>query len=402
MGNRFFATFRKRSILTAVLGGLFLLGALSGCDMSGHQSTIVTEGPVARSQLHLFYVTLGVSVFIFLTVGGVLAYAQIRFRAKKGQAGADDPPPQTHGHPLVEIGLIAISGLLLVIIAVPTVRGIWYTQETPDRENALEVKVTGYQWWFKFDYPELGISTANELVIPSDRPIHLELRTLDVIHSFWVPKLAGKTDMIPNRANSMWLQADNEGYYWGQCAEFCGESHANMKFRLVSLEADEFEAWAERQLAEARNVTDGSVAETSADLNPKIVLAGLTGDAPTETELSSLQGWREAQRPAEDENVALVARGRELFREKTCLMCHEIRGHGSPGITGPSLTHFGSRTTVAAGLLENTEENLAHWLREPDYVKPGNLMYRDGYVINNIELTEDDIQALVAYLHSLK
>ncbi|MEZ5277573.1 MAG: cytochrome c oxidase subunit II [Opitutaceae bacterium] len=401
MGNRFLSAIRKRSFLTALLGGLLVLGALSGCDMSGHQSTIVTEGPVARHQLHLFYLTLGVSIFIFLTVGSVLAYAQIKFRSRKDQEGADDPPPQTHGHPLVEMGLIVISGLLLVIIAIPTVRGIWYTSDTPDRENALEIKVTGYQWWFKFEYPQLGFATANELVIPSDRPIHIELRTLDVIHSFWVPKLAGKVDLIPNRANHMWLQADHEGYYWGQCAEFCGESHANMKFRLVSLEPAEFQAWAERQAGDARSVSDQPVAATWEDLNPKIEFAAMTEDAPPGA-LSSLEGWRQAQVPTAAEDTALINRGRALFRDKTCLMCHEIKGHGAPGITGPTLTHFGSRTTLAAGLLDNTDENLAHWLRDPDSVKPGNIMYRDGYVINNIQLTEDDIQALVAYLHSLK
>jgi cytochrome c oxidase subunit 2 len=401
MGNCFSSIFRNRSFVTAVIGGLLFMGTLTGCDMSGHQSTILTEGPVARSQLSVFYVTLGVSIFIFLTVGSVLAYTQIRFRVRKGQEDEDAPPPQTHGHPLVEMGLICVSILLLVVIAVPTIRGIWFQTDTPNREEALVVKVTGYQWWFKFEYPELGIVTANELVIPKGRTVHLDLRTLDVIHSFWVPKLAGKVDLIPNRANHMWLQADNEGYYWGQCAEFCGESHANMKFRLVSLNPEDFDAWVERQKQEARDVPGDGEALTWSDLNPRIQFAS----AKIEEEainLSSLEGWKAMQFPLGEEDPDLIARGKALFVEKTCVMCHTIRGHDAPGIIGPDLTHFGSRTTIAAGMEDNTPENLAAWLSDPENYKPGNIMYRDGYVPNKTELTDDDVQALVAYLHSLK
>lgn len=402
MGKRFQSILRNRSLVTAVLGGFVLMGALSGCDMSGHQSTMLPEGPVARAQLNVFYVTLWVSIFIFLTVGGVLAYAQIKFRVRKGHEDDDVPPPQTHGHPMVEMGLIGVSILLLVIIAIPTIRGIWFQSDTPDPENALVVKVTGYQWWFKFEYPELGIVTANELVIPTDRPIHLDLRTLDVIHSFWVPKLAGKVDLIPNRANHMWLQADQEGYYWGQCAEFCGESHANMKFRLVSLNAGDFDAWAERQLQEARNVSDDATAATWSDLNPTVEFANLDTTESVHPEVSSFEGWKRQQFPIGEEDEALIEKGRLAFRDQKCVMCHTIRGHQSPGVIGPDLTHFGSRTTLAAGLLDNDPANLAAWLIAPEEVKPGNIMYRDGYVINQTELSEEDVQALVAYLHSLK
>jgi cytochrome c oxidase subunit 2 len=402
MGNSFRSIFRIRSIVTAIFGGLLFMGALTGCDMSGHQSTILTEGPVARSQLNVFYVTLWVSIFIFLTVGSVLAYAQIKFRVRKGQEDDDVPPPQTHGHPLVEMGLICVSILLLVVIAVPTIRGIWFQADTPDRENALVVKVTGYQWWFKFEYPELGIVTANELVIPKGRPIHLDLRTLDVIHSFWVPKLAGKVDLIPNRANHMWLQADAEGYYWGQCAEFCGESHANMKFRVVSLDEGDFQAWAERQTRDARDVTSGDTAMTWSNLNPKIRFASLEGTTDSEPQVGSYEGWRRQQFPIGEEDPELINEGRSLFRDQKCVMCHTIRGHDAPGIIGPDLTHFGSRTTVAAGLLDNTPENLAAWISDPESIKPGNIMYRDGYVINQTALSEEDVQALVAYLDSLK
>jgi cytochrome c oxidase subunit 2 len=378
--------------------------------MSGPQSTIVVDGPVARSQLNLFYVTLAVTTFIFVTVGGALAYAQFRFREKKGEA-AGDPPAQTHGHPMVEIGLIVASTLLLVIIAVPTVKGIAYMEDTPDRENALVVKVTGYQWWFKFEYPELGIVTANEMVIPTNRPIHLELRTVDVIHSFWVPKLAGKKDLMPNRANHMWLQADKADYYWAQCAEFCGESHANMKFRVVSLEPAAFAEWEQRQRTEARSLPVSAAATTEQPRfapfeQPRIQRAIYSpisddGIAGAETPFAY---WQEKQLvPAPGtEDGALVARGRQLFTEKTCLGCHAIRGHNAMGISGPDLTHFGSRTTIASAMMDNTADNLRVWLQHPNEVKPGNLMWRDGYVPNKITISDEEAAALVAYLHSLK
>jgi cytochrome c oxidase subunit II len=373
--------------------GLLLLATLllAGCDMDGPQSTIRVDGPVARSQLHLFYVTLGVTAFIFVTVGGVLAYAQWRFRARPDDRG-DVAPPQTHGHPLVEMGLIVGSALLLVVIAVPTVHGIWYQEDVPPGGRALEVRVTGYQWWFKFEYPESGVVTANEMAIPTGRPVHIELRTMDVIHSFWVPKLAGKKDLIPNRANSMWLQADEPGYFWAQCAEFCGESHANMKFRVIALDAPQFSAWLERQKADAGK-------------SPAAAIRGLPpagGQQPDE--LSPFASWLEKQVQAAPSagDEPLIARGRQLFTEKTCLACHTIRGHEAAGISAPDLTHFAARTTIAAGTLGNTPENLRRWLTNPNDVKPGNLMWRDGYVPNNIQLSEADLDALAAYLHSLK
>jgi cytochrome c oxidase subunit 2 len=371
--------------------------------MSGPQSTIDVDGPVARSQLNVFYVTLAVTTFIFVTVGGTLAYTQFRFRARKGD-DEDTPPPQTHGHPLVEMGLIAASVLLLVIIAVPTVRGIFHQEDTPDRDNALLIKVTGYQWWFKFEYPELGIVTAGEMVIPTDRPVHLELRTMDVIHSFWVPKLAGKKDLIPNRANHMWLQADRSDYYWAQCAEFCGESHANMKFRVISLEEAAFAEWVQRQSSEARTI-DAAVAEAEAS-RPRLQFASqrTTEDLGTAGAESPFAYWQFKQAIPEpgSEDAELIARGRKLFVEKTCLGCHSIRGHGAMGITGPDLTHFGSRTTLAAGMHDNTPENLRRWLQHPNEVKPGNIMWRDGYRPNSITISDAEADALIAYLHSLK
>jgi cytochrome c oxidase subunit 2 len=412
----------------AVISPLFL----AGCDlnfwrMDGHQSTLVTAGPVARSQADLFYVTCWVTLVIFILVGGVLAYATIKFKARGEADEHAEPPPQGHGNPLVEVGLIAASIFALVIIAIPTLKAIWYTYDVPEAEkaNQYEITATAYQWWFKFEYPKEQVegagplSVANELVIPAGRPISLQLRTVDVIHSFWVPKLAGKVDMIPNRGNHLWLEADKPGYFWGQCAEFCGDSHAVMRFRIIALDEKDFKNWLAAQKAPARVVA----VPANASVQPKAQFTsfkrneyGFTSKWDADASVSPLDNWQLQQSPLpQNEDPALIAQGRKLFQDKTCMLCHTIRGHEGIGVVAPNLTHVGARTTIAAGLLENNPEQLARWLRHPDQVKPGNKMYygiggMKGYMtkndqgewVQNIKLTEEDITALVAYLSSLK
>jgi len=418
MSSRPFLPRLKRAGAISALAVLGLL--LSGCRswLDGFQSTLSVDGPVARSQRALFYTTCYVTFAIFLVVGGVLAYATIRFK-DRGRAGAE-PPPQSHGNPLVEIGLILASVLLLVIIAVPTLRAIWFAYDIPvaARGRSYEIVATGYQWWWKFEYPnapvklaptgEMPLATANELVIPAGRPVHIELRTADVIHSFWVPKLAGKVDMIPNRANHIWLQADQPGYFYGQCAQFCGDSHAVMRFRVIALNEKEFAAWLAQQTQPARSLSAPAVAapppapphviQTSFKQNQFGFGPEWASDAP----IPQLDLWRAQQSPDRDEDSTLIARGRALFQAKTCISCHAVRGQEGMGIIGPDLTHIGARTTVAAGLLENTPEQLARWIGHPDRVKPGNKMYTTGYVPNHVALDPDEITALVAYLRSLK
>jgi cytochrome c oxidase subunit 2 len=380
--------------------------------MDGHQSTIKVEGPVAKSQLDVFYVTCWVTLVIFILVGAVLAYASIKFKARTPEEEKAIPPEQGHGNPLIEIGLIGASVLALVVIAIPTLKGIWYTYDVPEDRKAdtYEVTATGYQWWFKFDYPSEQIAgagaltTANELVIPAGRPVRVNLRTIDVIHSFWIPKLAGKVDMIPNRANHLWFQADQPGYYWGQCAEFCGDSHAVMRFRVIALGPKDFNDWLTQQTSPARDVAAPRVAAKDA---PKVQFASLRTFKQNETgitakyDTSPLDAWKAHQFPEKGENPALIAQGKALFKEKACLSCHEVRGHGFAGISGPTLTHFGSRSTLAGALLENNTEQLHRWIHNPESVKPGNKMAK-GYIDNNIKLTNEDEVALVAYLQSLK
>ena len=395
------------------LAGLIALPGCQWMHMDGRQSTIAVEGPVALEQLKVFYVTCWVTLVIFIIVGSILAYTIIKFRARTEADARAIVPEQGHGNPLIEVGLIGASVFALAIIAFPTLHAIDYTYDVPDSEkaSALQIVATGYQWWFKFEYPNEQIpgagvvTTGNELVIPAGRAVHIDLRSVDVMHSFWVPKLAGKVDMIPNRANLLWLKADHPGYYWGQCAEFCGESHAVMRFRVIALDAKEYADWLAQQKQPARSVPVAS------DSAPKAQFASLRtfkqneigfpeGDA---LDVTPLDAWRAKQFPEKDEDPALIARGRELFQAKTCIVCHTIRGIPSAvGVRGPDLTHVGARTTIAAGLLENNAEQLQRWIHNPSLVKPGNKMLVEGYLVNHITLSSDDEVALVAFLRSLK
>jgi cytochrome c oxidase subunit 2 len=396
---------------------LISLVGLTGCEwlrMDGRQSTMTPEGPVAESQLQLFYVTCWVTLVLFILVGSTLAYATLKFRARPGDA-SKEPPEQGHGNPLIEMGLIGGSVLALVFIAFPTIKGIYYSYDVPEAEkaNAYQVVATGRQWWFKFEYPKEQIpgagvlTTANELVIPAGRPVHVDLRSEDVMHSFWVPKLAGKIDMIPNRPNFLWLEADHPGYYWGQCAEFCGESHALMRFRVIALSQKDFYDWLDNQMKPARNTP-----APPAGAEPKAELAALRTFGTNEIgfnvgdqlDVSPLDAWKAKQVPDESqEDPVLIAKGRKLFQAKTCFTCHVVRGQqpgGSP--LYPELTHVGARTTIAGGLLENTPEEMRRWIHNPGAVKPGNKMWVDGYLANHIQLAPEDEVALVAYLQSLK
>jgi len=349
-------------------------------NMTGQQSALDPMGPVAKNQADIFYITLWVTLFLFVTVGGALAFATWKFRQRK----EDDPnfiPPQSHGHPLVEVGLVVASAALLVVIAIPTFHGIILKKKVPVQyiEGAVEVNVTGYQWWWGFEYPEHGFHTANELVFPAGRAVKLNLRANDVIHSFWLPKLAGKTDLMPGQENFMWIKADEPGYFWGQCAEYCGDSHAYMLFRARALSEDDWEAWLERQQ------------------EPTIVGGG------DYTPLAVAEN-------AEAFDAELIDHGTSLFVQH-CARCHSVDSRVQT--MGPNLAHFGSRTSIAAGWLENDPDNLKDWLLYPDDIKPGNFMWfgfpdpNDARSVqmeglNHANLTPEDADALVAYLYTLQ
>ncbi len=290
------------------------------------------------------------AVFVFVVVQSALVVTLIRYRRRPGQG----EPHQTHGHTLVEIAWTLAPALILVVIAVPTIRTIFQLDGTAPAE-ALQVEVTGHQWWWEFRYPGLGVVTANELHVPLGQPVALAITSADVIHSFWAPRLSGKRDAMPGRTTRLVFTADSVGTFLGQCAEFCGDSHANMRLRVMVDSPAVFADWAARQSA-----------------------------AP----------------PPVDSGDALVLRGEEAFRKirdpgnHSCVACHTIAGI-SGGVLGPNLSHVGSRSTIAGGTVPSDSAGIARWLHDPPGVKPGSLMPK-------IDLTDDEIAALTAYLHSRK
>lgn len=323
-----------------VLGGL----VLAGCARNAPQDTLEPAGPWARKIDDLFQWPFWIAVAIFVIVEGLILFALFRFRARG--RGDDRPPRQIHGNPKLEVSLAVLPTLILAGIAVPTVGLIQDLAERPTGDH-LVVEVIGHQWWWEYRYPN-GVVTATELHIPTGQDVELRLTSADVIHSFWIPKLNGKRDVIPGRFEFLKVRADRPGVYSGQCVEFCGASHANMRLRAVAHEPAEFAAWLESQSRAAPEPTPGS----------------------------------------------LAARGKEVFTAQPCFGCHTVKGV-SQGRIGPDLTHVASRSTLAGGILRNDAENLAAWLRDPPGEKPGSIM-------PNLKLSEDDIRALVAYLEMLK
>lgn len=328
------------ALLVTALGVL-----LAACTQEYPYNSLAPAGPVADKQADLFWLVFWIAVGVFVLVEGLLVFAMIRFRRRS----AEDVPKQIHGNTRLEIIWTILPALLLAGIAVPTVGTIFDLAQEP--EGALEIEVTGHQWWWEVRYPSLDVVTANEIHIPAGEPVVLNLTSADVIHSFSVPRLAGKTDMIPGRTNTLTLAASEPGTYLGQCQEFCWASHALMKFRVVAQERPDFEEWVERQKAPAAAPAPGSAAEEG---------------------LEAFQG--------------------------ACIACHAVGGVTKPpqgSIPAPDLTHVGGREMIAADVLPNNVEGLSEWLRNPPAVKPHAKM-------PNYNLTDDQIEALVAYLLSLE
>jgi cytochrome c oxidase subunit 2 len=292
---------------------------------------------------HVYLITTIICAVIFVVVAGVLVYALAKFKEKEGDTHI---PKQVRGNHTLEILWTLIPVVLLIFIFVPTVENVFKHSEVP--ENALEIEVIGHQWWWEFKYPSLGVTTANELHLPENTPILFKLTSADVIHSFWIPRMGGKIDTLPGQINTMTFttpvaEKDGGDYYQGQCVELCGLSHALMRFQAVVHKQAEFDRWVESHNKAPIVVSD-----------------------------------KEKQ-------------GQELMATKICITCHTIEGTSAVGQIGPNLTNFGSRQTVAAGIMPNTPESLRKWLKDPPAVKPGSLM-------PNLSLTDEEIDALSAYL----
>jgi len=333
-----------------------LMFLLAGCSLDGEQSMFSPVGPVAQEQLDLFMWTWYLSIPVMLIVGGVMAFVIVRYRRR---AGDDSIPGQTHGNMLIEIIWTTVPVIIVILVAVPTVRSIFNLQTFIEAGGEdVQVNVTGYQWWWKFEYPEYGFTTANELHVPVGTRFVLDLDSADVLHAFWAPRLGGKVDLIPNQDNQLWLQANEEGVFHGQCAELCLGAHAYMRFRVVVESQEEFEAWVE------------------------------SFQQPTIEVVSS---------------DPLASQGRTLFASKGCIGCHSVGNYaegvsyGQPNF--PNLTNFGQRHTVGAGLLEANLENVAAWIMDPQAIKPGN--YMPTLWQEDDPNREEEATAIAAYLLSL-
>jgi cytochrome c oxidase subunit 2 len=359
---------------TGLLAGLAVL--LGAC--SGDQSMLDPAGPFAAKPDSLFTLVFWIAVVVFVLVQGLIIYTAVKYRAKDGD---DELPVQTHGNTRLEIFWTVVPALILAGIAVPTVQQVFDLAEEP--EGAMTVEVVGHRWWWEYRYPDAGVITANELVIPVDTPIRLEMTSEDpaadtgVIHSYWVPALAGKQDVVPGRVVTLNMQADEPGRYLGQCTEYCGLSHANMRNRAVAMEQADFDEWLANQ----------------------------------------------QQAAVEPEEGSLEAQGAELF-SNNCAACHQIRSEPVTGestatsMTGPNLTHLMTRKEFAGAIFdlylredpsdpnspftdEVNVEQLRAWVQNAPSQKA--MRPEQGYSMPSFaNLPDEQIDALVAYLTTLE
>ncbi len=302
----------------------------------------------ARLVSELSELTVVVCLAVFIVVGGLLTYAVIRFAHREGDNLSE--PPQVYGSNQVEIAWTVIPILIVFVLSMSTARITAAVQNQKIPKDALYVTVIGHQWWWEFQYPDLKINTANELHIPvstmaQPKLTSLTLKSADVSHGFWVPQLAGKTDVIPNRTNSMWMDPQETGTYLGNCSEYCGTQHAKMELRVIVDTPEEFQKWVKEQQAEA--------ASTQPDAN------------------------------------------REAFLASPCIVCHTINGVTSMGTVGPDLTHLMSRQTLVAAEVPMTAASLRDWIKDPQHMKPGNKMPA-------VPLNDTQLDQIVSYLTSLR
>ncbi|MFN8641251.1 MAG: cytochrome c oxidase subunit II [Candidatus Binatia bacterium] len=300
--------------------------------------------PPAHDIHALSLLLFGICAAIFVVVAGVLTYAIARFRRRPDDDGAE--PPQVYGSNQIELAWTVIPLLIVFVLFLVTTRTLIAIENAVPPADALHVRVIGHQWWWELRYPDQGVITANELHVPVDRATFLTLESADVVHSFWVPQLNGKTDVIPNRVNRMWFQPSQPGVYLGQCAEYCGTQHARMMLRVVADAPADFDAW------------------VAAQRQPAAV-------------------------------VAAAAPGRDRFLSVACVNCHRVGGTAADGAFGPDLTHLMSRATIAAGASANTADALRAWIANPDAIKPGALMPA-------MQLADAEVEQIVAYLTTLK
>jgi cytochrome c oxidase subunit 2 len=342
---------KAAGIAVLLVGGLLAaklcFGALA--DAPQLPSIFNPESTPADWVFHLSAFVLAVTGTIFIVVFALLVYSITQYRQRPGDDGSEPVP--VYGSNQMELSWTVIPILIVLVLFLATARVLHSVQDAPQPPTAVEVTVIGHQFWWEYRYPALGVVTANELHVPVSDPAHptptfLTLLSADTDHSFWVPQLAGKTDLIPNRVNEMWIDPHRVGVYVGQCAQYCGTQHAKMLLRIYVDSSEQFAQWVQ---AERKPAFADSAAEE----------------------------------------------GRRVFETTACINCHTVQGTAANGRFGPDLTHLMSRQTIASGAAENTPENLRLWIQNPDAIKPSSLMPA-------MKLKDADLDALVGYLETLR
>jgi len=342
---------------TLVSPRVFLLATLAlvpltlsaASDASLTTSIFAPESTPAHSIMRLSLFVLAITGAIFVVVFGLIIYAVVRFRRRSEDDGKE--PAQIYGSNPVEMAWTVVPIIIVVVLTLTTARIIHEIQDAPKPAGAVDVQVIGHQFWWEIRYPKYGVVTANEMHVPVSLKTHpmptfLDLRSADVVHSFWVPRLAGKTELVPNKVNTMWIEPERTGLFLGQCAKYCGTQHSWMLLRVYVDTPEEFGRWLQEQ-------------KTSATSEPT------------------------------------AAAGRRIFERNACINCHAVNGTVGTGRFGPDLTHLMSRDTLGSGVVKNTPENLRAWIKAPDQFKPGVLMPA-------MNLNDPEIDELVAYLVTLK
>ncbi|ADV82541.1 cytochrome c oxidase subunit II [Terriglobus saanensis] len=320
-------------------------------DSHSPTNIFAPAGTPAHSIFGLSMLVLGITTGLFIVVGGILLYVLLRFRHRAADPMAEQEPAQIYGSKQIELSWTVIPILIVVMLFLATTRVILSTERATKPPEALDVVVIGHQFWWEYRYPKFGIVTANELHIPVSDPKHptptyLTMSSADTDHSFWIPRLAGKTDLIPNKVNTMWIDPQEAGLYLGQCAQYCGTQHAKMLLRVYADTPTEFAAWTAQQKQAA------------------------------------------VQEPS-------VAAGQAVFQRNACISCHTVKGTVATGRFGPDLTHVASRDTIASGAVPNTPANIRAFVGDPAHFKPGALM-------PPMHLNDRDLDAVTAYLATLK
>ncbi len=316
--------------------------ALAGC--AGSPTFLAPNSSIAAQQASLYWTILWMAVGVFVVVEGLLLYNIIRFRARKSD---DSIPPQIHGHNTLEAIWTGIPIIIVAVIFIGAVGTANAISAPPKASSDINVTVRGHQWWWEYDYPDLQIVTANDLHVPVGATVQITMESADVIHSFWIPQLSGKIDVVPGQVNHLWFRADRAGAFKGQCAEFCGLNHANMRINVIVEPQADFEKWVANQ-----------------------------------------------QSPLVQPQTDQQKKGYQIITSGLCSNCHTLGTNQAAQPIGPNLTHLMSRSTFAGAIYDLNEGSLRKWLQDTQAMKPGNDM--------KVKLKSDDIDALMAYLTTLK